>query len=130
MILKFVEAGGNGNWGKFAVGRYTDEQWRQQSTVDRQPLLAGRGWDRRLHAWVLDLQTGEGATFRLGGHASADLTKHRIWVCPLFEPFLTWLYVHVNDTPDWWDQLPQYVNLPFVPLALYGHRRPGPAEDG
>ena len=41
---------------------------------------------------MLDLQTGEGALVRPYGHAKCDFDKHQVWVCPLFEPFLKWLY--------------------------------------
>src|SRR6266702_1985984 len=56
------------------------------------------------------LRTGEGAFFRVHrqGVASADLDKHQIWVCPMFEPFLNWLYK--QDVSDL-DQLPSLVDL-------------------
>ena len=62
-----------------------------------------------------------------GGFARADLNKRKIWVCPLFEPFLEWLYRHVHDKEgDWWQDLPRVVELPDAPFEIYGHRRPGP----
>lgn len=73
--------------------------------------------------WVLDLQTGEGAFFRPGGYAAADLEKHRVWVCPLFEPFLEWLYR--QDLTDL-GQLPRLVELPDAEFAMRGYRRAGP----
>lgn len=106
MHIQIVEAtnrgdvGGGLNWGKFLVGRFTDE-WSRASMlpglsedlqiIARLPLLQQRGWGER-HIMVFDLETGEGAVFRHGGLAKADLHKHKIWVCPLFEPFLEWLY--------------------------------------
>jgi len=56
------------------------------------------------------------------GVASADLNKHQIWVCPMFEPFLNWLYK--QDVSDL-DQLPSLVDLGDVPTALFGYRRKG-----
>lgn len=112
------------NWGKFCVARFTDE-WQRRSGVDthsRTPLLRARGWGPD-HLWVLDLETGEAAFFLPGGKASADLNKHRIWVCPLFEPFLAWLYQ--QDLTDL-AALPDVVELPEAPFAMYGYRRGGP----
>jgi hypothetical protein len=125
MKTKFIEAtNGPQNWGKFMVGRFEKEEWYRSSAVtERSSLLRAVGWapDSLL---VLDLQTGEGAIFNPGGLASADLEKHRIWVCPLFEPFLTWLYE--QDLADL-DRLPAHVDLPRAEFAMQGHRRPGPS---
>lgn len=147
MKTKIIEAGQSAegpNWGKFLLGRL-DVEWQVRSglaEVARQateevggpgsydpgprphtaPLLAEVGWDRR-HLWVLDLQTGEGAFFRPGGLARADLHKHKIWVCPMFEPFLEWLYR--QDLSDL-DALPSFVSLPDAPFDFAGYRRPGP----
>lgn len=125
MRLKFMEVtNGPQNWGKFALGRFTPEEWTYRSAVDERSLLAGRGWSPD-HLLILDLQTGEGAIFRPGGLASYDLDKHRVWVCPMFEPFLTWLWK--QDTRDL-DALPAHVDLPDAPFALAGYRRAGPPE--
>ena len=113
------------NWGKFAVGRPGNQEWGWRSRVDEEshrPLLGQLGWSPK-HLWVWDLQTGEGAMFRHGGYAPADLEKHRIWVCPMFEPFLVWLYQ--QDVSDL-SKLPKVINLPDAPFAVYGYRRPGP----
>jgi hypothetical protein len=75
------------------------------------------------YIFVLDLQTGEGAMFRHGGFARADLNKHKIWVCPLFEPFLEWLY---EQDVDVLSCLPDTVDLPNAPFELRGYRRAGP----
>lgn len=118
----FVEAtNGELNWGKFMVARFDAEEWSRTSIIDdaRAPLLRGRGWGPD-HVLVVDLQTGEGAVFRPGGHAREDLKKHRIWVCPLFEPFLVWLY----GLPDPMEAPPR-VDLD-APFEFFGHRRPGP----
>ena len=129
-----MEAGqsvGGGNWGKFAVGRFTAAELAEPAhwPGGGPRLVLGRGWTVD-HIWVLDLQTGEGAMFRPGGYAKADLDKHRIWVCPMFEPFLAWLYQQVTELAEtWWEDLPRMVELPDAPFALYGYRRPGPAPD-
>jgi len=73
----------------------------------------------------MDMQTLEGAAFRHGGHAKADLDRHRIWVCPLFEPFLTWLYTQDAARLGELDQL---VTLD-APLALAGYRRGGGTDE-
>jgi hypothetical protein len=125
MKTKIIEAtNGPQNWGKFMLGRF-DAEWQYRSAVADTPygsLLRGVGWTGE-HLLVLDLQTGEGAIFRAGGCAPADLDKHRIWVCPLFEPFLTWLYT--QDLADL-DALPAHVDLPEAEFAWQGYRRPGP----
>ena len=72
---------------------------------------------------MLDLQTCEGAAFSPGGLVSADLNKHRVWVCPLYEPFLNWLYK--QDTTDL-SALPAHVDLPDAEFQMSGYRRPGP----
>ena len=71
---------------------------------------------------VVDLETGEGAMFSPGGLAAADLQKHRIWVCPMFEPFLAWLYK--QDLSDL-TKLPKHVDLPDAPFEMHGYRREG-----
>ncbi|MGI5292708.1 hypothetical protein ACQEVF_56685 [Nonomuraea polychroma] len=111
------------NWGKFLVG-VPDVEWERRSHVPGNdsgiPLLTQLGWGRQ-HVWVLDLQTGEGAFFRPGGHAPSDLNKHKIWVCPMFEPFLVWLYKQDLSNLD---KLPTYVELE-ARFAFAGYRRPG-----
>jgi hypothetical protein len=132
MEVKFIEAGQGKqgpNHGKFGIFRFTDE-WSTPSAVPLpegmiKPLSLLRmcGWTNQ-HLWVCDLQTGEGAFFLASGrgHAAADLAKRQIWVCPMFEPFLTWLYT--QDLTDL-QALPSYVELPEAPFAFRGHRRRG-----
>jgi hypothetical protein len=118
--VKLVEVtNGPRNWGKFLLGQF-DTEWEYKSAIDGQSIVAGRGWDRH-HLLVLDLQTGEGAIFRVGGYAKADLDKHKIWVCPMYEPFLTWLY----KQPDPF-AIPAHVDLPDAEFAMSGYRRSGP----
>lgn len=133
MHTKIIEVtNGPQNHGKILVGRF-DEEWQRACLVDAEDggvspaaLLRRCGWSSE-HALVFDLQTGEGALFRLGGYAHADLQKTRIWVCPLFEPFLTWLYTQRIAQSDWFATLPERVDLPDAPFAMQGYRRPGVA---
>ena len=111
------------NHGKFMVCKFDSEDWSRPRLVGSSTaLLTSLGWSEH-HIWVLDLQTGEGGLFLHGGLARADLSKHRIWVCPLFESFLEWLYQ--QDVTDV-EKLPEMVELPKAESALYGHRRAGP----
>jgi hypothetical protein len=126
MKIKFIEATNHPegfNWGKFMLARFEAEDWAYRSALvdDHRLLLAGRGWTDN-HLMVTDIQTGEGAIFKPGGLAQADLQKHKIWVCPLFEPFLVWLYR--QDLSDL-DKLPAVVKLPDAPSAYSGYRREG-----
>ena len=122
------DPGGMCNWGKFLVG-VPDTEWQWRSEVDSgRPLLRAIGWEPG-YIWVLDLQTGEGCFVRPGGCAHADLGKHRVWVCPLFEPWLAWLYEQLGDRGDdlaaALEALPRLVDLPDAEFAFYGYRRPG-----
>ena len=134
MIAKFIEAtdATRFNHGKFMVARFSEDEWLRRSRIatfsdgshDRLLLPDVCGWAGR-HILVLDLQTGEGAIFLPGGLAAADLRNHRILVCPMFEPFLAWLYE--QDLTDL-NALPGMVNLGDVPTAMHGYRRPGASE--
>jgi hypothetical protein len=128
MNLKFLEVtNGEANWGKFSLGTFTSEEWSRRAVIDGGSIIGGRGWTRR-HVWVLDLQTGEGAMFLPGGLVKADLDKHALWVCPMFEPMLTWLYDRIGKTEDVAAAiaaLPDHVDLPDAPFAMSGYRRPG-----
>jgi hypothetical protein len=121
MHVQLIEATNGFNWGKFLVMKL-DAEWSIESQVDPgRPLLRARGWRDRLRI-VFDIETGEGASFYVqpNGHAASDLHKHQIWVCPLFEPFLIWLY-RQEDL----DNLPKLVDL-NAPGEMYGYRRGGP----
>lgn len=124
MQTKIIEATnikhGGYNWGKFMLGRFDEERSTFSAIDGRRSLLAACGWTPD-HLLVVDLQTGEGALFRPGGSTRADLDKHRIWVCPLFEPFLMWLYR--QDLSDL-EALPAMVELD-APSAMAGYRRAG-----
>jgi hypothetical protein len=128
-IVEAVQGPDGPNHGKFLVGRF-DEEWQRTLQIPGVEgdygLLANQGW-RRSHVLVVDLATGEGAIFypNPSGSPHVDLTKHRIWVCPLFEAFLSWLYqrgpeIHLES-------LPAVVHLD-APFAFQGYRRPGPTE--
>lgn len=130
MRTKFIEVTGLSptgqpfNWGKFMVGAFDGDEWQRRSSVAEEPLLRGRGWTYG-HILVLDIQTGEGAVFKHGGLASYDLNnKHQIWVCPMYEPFLTWLY---KQNIDDLDALPSHITLTHeeAPGSLAGYRRNG-----
>lgn len=96
--------------------------------IDDRPLVGSRGWTPQ-HFLLLDLQTGEGTIFRLAGSAHADLNAHKIWVCPLCEPTLEWLYARYkamdHDVATWWDTMPVHVDIPEAQFALFGYRRTG-----
>lgn len=128
MKTKIIECtNGPQNWGKFLLG-VLDKEFAHESKVDPgRLLLTTTGYDSSM-VWVLDLQTREGACFRPGGFARADLVKHRVWVCPLFEPFLTWLYTQADGERLDINKLPDHVDLPYAPYEFRGSRRPGPAE--
>lgn len=121
MKTKIIEATNGGNWGKFCLCRF-DSEHQLKSSIDENNynLLSSIGWNEK-NIWVLDMQTQEGAAFVPGGLASADLNKHKIWVCPLFEPFLKWLYLQKIDNLD---DLPNMVNL-HAEFAMQGFRREG-----
>lgn len=124
MISVFIEAtdGTEFNWGKFLVARFTPEEYAHPAAIDVGKRLLpsiGHGPNDIL---VVDLQTCEGAIFTPGGLASSDLNKHKVWVCPMFEPFLEWLYR--QDLTDL-GKLPAMVNLGDVPTSMQGFRRGG-----
>lgn len=128
MISVFIEATDATlfNWGKFMVSRFTAEEYDRPSAIDTgKRLLPAIGHGPR-DIMVFDLQTSEGAIFTPGGLASADLLKHRIWVCPMFEPFLAWLYR--QDLTDL-RKLPVMVNLGDVPTSMQSYRRTGIDSD-
>lgn len=135
MISTIIEVTNGTNWGKFMVARFDRAEWGQRSRISgsHTPLLRQIGWGPE-HVWVLDLQTGEGACVRPGGSAHADLERHKIWVCPMFEPFLEWLYAYfkgqfqsIEAGLEDIQALPALVALDCPEKsALSGYRRPGP----
>lgn len=112
------------NWGKFLLIQF-DSEWEYDSQMSPgRPLLRQIGFNPNA-IWVLDLQTCEGAAFVPGGLASADLHKHRVWVCPMFEPFLNWLYQQKIKSIE---ELPGTLDLEDAEFAMWGYRREGPTE--
>jgi hypothetical protein len=127
MKTQIVEVtNGQRNWGKFLIGQFDEKEFARGSVLPgyetKTPLVFQRGWGSD-HFLVLDLETGEGAMFHIPGSATADLNKHQIWVCPMFEPFLEWLYANWKG-----GDLPPLVDLPDAPFAMSGYRRKGQAE--
>jgi hypothetical protein len=142
---KFIEASSSFNWGKFMVGRFEPDELKRRSHVSGKyadkvddpvysarmksiPLLNQIGFDSD-GIFVFDLQTCEGAVFypHRRGPAKFDLEKHQIWCCPMFLPFLEWLYQ--QDCSDL-DALPAMIEIPPEVArkheALSGYRRAGP----
>jgi len=128
MKTRFVEVtNDNRNWGKFLLGEFTSDEMAYRSKIDELRLVASRGWTPQ-HILVFDLQTGEGGWFRLGGFAKYDLQKHRIWVCPMFEPFLTYLYEWFKEGKNPFE-VPELIDIPDAPFEMSGYRRPGQGDD-
>lgn len=128
MKTKFIEVTNEKlNWGKFLLLRFEEPEWAVRSEIANAPLLSSCGWDAQ-HLWVLDMQTGEGAFFFPGGNAASDLHKHQIWVCPMYEPFLAWLYK--QDLSDI-EALPALVEFTReeARFDMRGYRRPGPGKN-
>lgn len=127
MISKLIEVSNGFNWGKFMVMRLDEAEWKIESQIDPgRPLLRTIGYDPQ-NVWVLDLQTREAACFIPGGLASADLNKHKIWVCPMFEPFLTWLYKQDCHDIRALPILVEFTQAETVDHTAWGgYRRPGP----
>jgi hypothetical protein len=111
------------NWGKILVGQF-EEEWTVPSVIGQhQSVLAPRGWGPN-HRLVLDLETGEGAMFSFPiGSARADLDKHKVWVCPMYSPFIEHLQA-IRWAGDL-DELPDVVELPDAPATMAGYRRGG-----
>jgi hypothetical protein len=136
-IIEVVEASGF-NYGKFLVGQF-DHEWERTQLVSSpellamtRPLLPVIGISSGV-LFVMDLQTGEGALFRPffdldGIYAHRDLEKHQIWCCPMYEPFLKWLYRQLPRDLENIAELPDLVDLGDVPTAFRGYRREGPKE--
>jgi hypothetical protein len=122
-IIEATQADEPFNWGKFLITEFDDKAWDHISAINARPLLPTIGYVRRRPGlWVLDLQTREGAYFYPDGSAIADLNKTRIWTCPLFEPFLLWLYENYEGSLV---SLPNVVYLNNAPAALAVPRRAG-----
>lgn len=127
MRTRIVEVSNGINWGRFLIGRFEADEWLKESAckADGYALrILGSGGNSLDCFLMLDLVTGEGAIFEPNGLAAADLSggKHQIWVCPLFEPALEWIYENKRLLEDL-SQLPDLIELPNAPSALHGYRR-------
>jgi hypothetical protein len=120
---KIIETHGAGNWGKFLVARFTDEREYVSALPEARGALPLARWHPST-LLVLDLATGEGALFTPWGWHIADLRKHQVWVCPMFEGFLGWLYAQHLEGIDL-VALPPLVHLPDNEFSLAGRRRHG-----
>ncbi len=60
--------------------------------------------------------------------SGVGMEKHQLWVCPMYLPFLTWLYN--QDLTDL-DKLPKVVQFTDEDAegAMAGYRRSGPGEE-
>ena len=129
MKTRIIEASSGVNFGKILLMTFEENEWEYLSKVNPgRRLLRSIGWHER-QFWMLDLQTCEGMVGTVGGYAKADLDKHQVWVCPLFEPTLAYLY-HVTALRGGLldiDDLPDVIELSLedAPPAMYGYRRSG-----
>ena len=120
MITHFIEASDGVAHGKFMLGRLGGHELGLRSALpgfEEQRLLRVGGL-RRLNdrsTLVVDLQTGNGAAFFISrGLWSADLQRTGpIHVCPMFRPFLKWLYEQKVPHPPITAicDLPRYVEI-------------------
>lgn len=140
MICKIIEATdvGQFNHGKFMVRLFEHDEYNYMSRIAPEYLLRRFCNYPRATIWVDDLYTGEGCRFAFpsyrikenreqrAAHVKESLNRHRIWVCPMFEPFVTWLLG--QDLSDL-SCLPDVVDsLPDDACSFWGYRRPGPPE--
>jgi hypothetical protein len=131
VITHFIEASNGFNHGKFMICRLERPEMDIRSALpgyEHNWLWSGRKFKPGM-TLVVDLQTGEGAAFEIGRgslppaqEASYQLNeKHQIWVCPLYEPLLQWLWERIISTVKI-ENLPRYVELD-APGAVSGYRR-------
>ena len=99
VITHLIEASDNAAYGKFLIARLDDELHASSALpgYEGSPLLRLGGLRRfnENSTLIVDLQTGNAAVFFIsnGGSWEADLNRTGpIHVCPMFRPFLKWLY--------------------------------------
>lgn len=139
MKTRIIQATNNDmNWGKFFVGQFDTDEWMVPCAypegTENPSVMAARGMHQHQYM-VVDLETKEGGIFDLGGMPVIDLdTKHQVWVCPMYSPFLGWLsdqykeWLLRNDGRSYslfMDNLPPSVNLPDAEFSMAGYRRRG-----
>lgn len=138
MISKIIEATNTNkfNFGKFNVSVYDAEERSRASIINEGFNLLRSIGKHPDDVMVADLQTSEALTFpayfrnyrggdpeRLAGEVHYYMGKHKIWVCPLYEPFVCWLFEQdledIRKLPPMVDTLPEEVS------SLFGYRRQG-----
>jgi hypothetical protein len=133
MNTRLVEVTDGAFYGKFLVAQFDEAEWRHEAEVFKESihrpvpyaLLDVCGWSRD-HLLVLDLETGNGTIFRPGGHLAHDMEKRQMgYVCPLYRPFLGWLYEHAARTGGIaLDDIPAILHMgPF--MTLHARESPG-----
>jgi hypothetical protein len=112
------------NWGAFlvAVPDEIEWGWRSHAIPGDISLPEQLAWGPS-QAWVMDLRTGEGALFSLGGDYRAELESHRIFVTAQFEGFLEWLCL---QDPAGLRHLPHVVKVADATFSIRNYRRLGP----
>jgi hypothetical protein len=112
------------NWGAFlvAVPDEIEWGWRSHAIPSDISLPEQLAWGPS-QAWVMDLRTGEGALFTLGGDYRAELESHRIFVTAQFEGFLEWLCL---QDPAGLRHLPHVVKVADATFSIKNYRRLGP----
>lgn len=96
MIVKFIEASDGTAHGKFMLARMDAELATRSGLpgYEDEPLMTvgGRRKFNSHSTLVVDLQTGRGAALALDPFSYTKLDEGgRMWVCPMFRPFLKWL---------------------------------------
>lgn len=132
MKTKLVEATNGQNYGKFLLGIFDAEDMSRKQEISGEipmTLLRAIGfWEPEKALLVHDLQTGEGAIFypAQGKDPKWELEKHQIWVCPMYEFFLS-EYVYPNAEKVLRLDVPPVIELKTEYFAMAGYRRSGPA---
>jgi hypothetical protein len=143
VITHLMEAGNDFNHGKFMLCQLEVKELAAHSALPgyEDKLFFQLGGSRKFNGrnfFVIDMQTGEGAAFSLRPHsdtptgaagaAKFELNKHKIWVCPMFEPFLCWLFAQDIAVGTDITKLPRYVHLD-AEASMLGYRRSGPDDE-
>jgi hypothetical protein len=129
---KFLEVTNKANWAKLQLLQWEPSDLARPSLVQKGKVLLNAVQVRRGDAadpltavFVRDLQTQEGCEFYPSPEADCktQLDMHRVWVCPLFYPFVSWLFANYQGDVT---SLPDLVELADSKKQEYqGYRRPG-----